>query len=430
MVQVIPMRTLALSPLSFGPLLLVMFALSLRGDFQGSTHLLPYDEDLLGYAKSADTGPVARLQERIDRGEVTLTRDDRFGYLPAILRELGISTSSQMLVFSKTSFQRDRISPHNPRALYFNDSAYVGYIPGADLLEFTSVDPRIGAVFYTLDQATTDRPRFVRTDNCTECHASAKTMGIPGHLVRSFQTDESGRVDLLTGVDPINHRTPLEKRWGGWFVTGTHGDQPHRGNLVGKAAFVRQESEPNHVGNLTSLERFFDPARFPAPGSDIVALMVMEHQTHGQNFLTRVAYEARLQLGAYGHVNYLKTATEALVKYLLLAEELPLTAPIQGDPAFVRDFIERGPRDPKGRSLRDLDLQTRLFKYPCSYLIQTEPFLQLPDPLRERVYKRMYEVLSGADTSPTWSRLSTPDRVAILEILRATQKDLPKDWFP
>lgn len=401
---------------------------ALHADFQGSTHLMPYDEDALGYAKLPETGAIAQLQAKIDRGEVTLSKDARFGYLLSILRELKVSTASQMLVFSKTSFQRERIGPSNPRALFFNDGVYVGYIPGAHLLEFTSVDPKLGAVFYTLDQEEKGRPKFVRTDNCTECHASARTMGVPGHLVRSFQTDETGMVDLLTGVDPVNHRTPLSDRWGGWYVTGQHGSQTHRGNLVGKEAFAKQEKLPNHLGNLGELSRFFDPAKYPEPTSDIVSLMVMEHQQHGQNFITRVGYEARMHLGAYGHVNYLRTAVESLVKYFLLVEETPLTAEVKGNPEFVRAFESQGPRDSKGRSLRQLDLKTRLFRHRCSFLIQGEAFAGIPEPMKERIYLRLHEVLTGKDTSDVWKPLTPESRREILEILRETQPGLPRCW--
>jgi len=401
---------------------------AVRADFQGSTHLMPYDEDTLGYGKTADTSAIARLQERIDRGEVTLRKDDRFGYLLSILEELKVPAASQMLVFSKTSFQRERIGPANPRALYYNEGVYVGYVPGSHILEFTGVDPKLGAVFYTLDQEETGKPKFVRTDNCTECHASARTMGVPGHLVRSFQTDDSGMVDLLTGVDPVNHRTPLADRWGGWYVTGLHGSQPHRGNLVGKAAFTKQAKEPNHLGNLTELSRFFDPAKYPAPTSDIVSLMVLEHQQHGHNFITRVGYEARVHLSAYGHVNYLRNAVDSIVKYLLFVDEVPLTSGIQGNPEFARDFEKQGRKDSKGRSLRQLDLKTRMFRYPCSFLIQGEAFAGLPEPLRQRIYQRLHDVLTRKDTAETWKHLSPAIRAEILEILQETQTDLPPTW--
>ena len=397
-------------------------------DFQGATHIMPFDEDTINYSKSSATGPIARLQERIDKGEVKLKKQGASGYLLSLLEELKVPTSSQMLVFSKTSFQRERISPRNPRALFFNDDVYVGWVPGSPLLEVSVADPKLGGVFYTLEQAETARPKFVRMDQCLECHASAKTMGVPGQVIRSFATDDDGVVDLATGTSLVNHRTPLEERWGGWYVTGTHGNQLHRGNLIGKAAFARQEKEPNYLGNLTALDPFFEIARYPSPYSDIVALMVLEHQTHLHNFLTRLNYESTLALQQYGHLNYLKNATEAFLKYLLFCEEAPLSAPVKGASEFASWFAQQGPKDKQGRSLREFDLKTRIFKYPCSYLIYSEGFDQLPDKMKVHLYQRLWDILSGKDADPQFEKIPSETRQAILEILIDTKRGLPAYW--
>lgn len=400
-------------------------------DFQGATHLVPFEEENLQYGKTPATGAIATLQARLDRGEESLSWDERQGYLPSVLAALGITPQSQALVFSKTSFQRDRISPQNPRALYFNDDVYIGYVPGSPLLEVSTADPRLGGVFYTLENRRTPKPTFVRTDNCLECHAGAKTMGVPGHVIRSFETDERGVTDLLTGTEIITHRTPMKDRWGGWFVTGEHGDQTHRGNLIGAAAFERQRKEPNFAGNrtdLTAFKEYFDAGQYLAPTSDIVSLMVLEHQLHMHNFLTRLNYEATLQLKAYGHCNYIKSPLEAFLRYLLFTEEALLTAPVKGNLEYAQAFPASGPRDSQGRSLRDLDLQTRLFRYPCSYLIQSEAFDALPPELKARIYRRLWDILTGVDTAAEWRRLTASDRRAVLEILQATQKDLPEYW--
>jgi len=399
-----------------------------QGDFQGATHLVPFDEDTIAYSKGKECGPVAALQDRINRGEVELQFDEKFGYLPALLEALRIQSNSQMLVFSKTSFQRERISPKTPRALYFNDETYVGYVAGSPLLEISSVDPKRGGVFFTLDQAKSEKPHFVRTDQCLECHASAKTMGVPGHLVRSFATDEQGVVDLNSGTSLVNHRTPVEERWGGWYVTGRHGEQKHRGNLFGKAAFERHEKEPNYRGNQTDLKTFFDTSRYLESGSDIVALMVLEHQTHMHNFLTRLNYESTIALQQYGHINYLKNITEGFLRYLLFTEEAPLGSPVRGSENFTRGFSAKGPRDKQGRSLREFDLQTRLFKYPCSFLIYSDAFESLPDVVKTRIYQRLWDILSGKDTAAEWQKIPDETRQAIREILADTKPDLPGYW--
>ncbi len=403
-----------------GIALIGLCAIPVRADFQGSTHMTEFEGDLIGYSKTSDTGPIARLQQRIDQGQIKLEHHPAYGYLLSILDELKAPRSSQMLVFSKTSFQRERISPDHPRAIYFGDDVYVGFIPGAPIIEITSVDPQLGAVFYTLEQTKTGKPRFVRTDQCLECHASSKTMGVPGHVVRSFQTDASGQVDLTTGVSQVNHRTPFNERWGGWYVTGTHGDQTHRGNKVGEST--------NSSGNVTNLCGFFKTQPYPAGDSDIVALMILEHQTHMHNFITRLNYGARESLSKYGHVKYMTSAIEAFLKYLLFTEEAALAAPIEGTASFARDFSAKGQRDKQGRSLRDLDLKTRLFKYPCSYLIYSEAFDALPGPLKDRIYAGLGRILAGEDESEDFQAIPSETRRAIREILIDTKPEVRAPW--
>ena len=412
--------------------LLALFTLVTAGqaDFQGSTHLLPYDEEAIGYSKTPDSNRVVRLQQRMASGEVRLKFDAKFGYLPAVMESLGVPASSQMLVFSKTSFQRERISPSSPRALFFNDDVYIGYVPGSRMLEISVADPRLGGVFYTLDQKESPQPTFVRTDGCLECHASAKSMGVPGHLVRSFATDAAGVVDLNSGTSLVNHRTPFADRWGGWFVTGSHGAQAHRGNLIGSEAFQRAVKEPNFAGNLTDLSRYFEVGHYPTAGSDIVALMLLEHQSHMHNFITRLNFEATIALRQYGHLRYLKNAVQAFLKYLLFVEEAPLTAEIRGNADYARWFAEQGPKDSRGRSLREFDLRQRMFKHPCSYLIYSEAFDALPEELRDILYQRLHEILTGKDASPDFQSIPAETRRAILEILLETKPGLPDYWKP
>jgi hypothetical protein len=390
--------------------------------------MMPFDEDTIAYSNTKPTGPVARLRQALENGELKLNHDQTYGYLLSVLRELKVSTNSQMLVFSKTSFQRERISPQTPRAIYFSDDVYVGFIAGAPLMEISTADPKLGGVFYTLDQTASEKPRLVRNDQCLECHASAKTMGVPGHLVRSFATDESGVVDLNSATSLVNHRTPLSERWGGWYVTGTHGNQTHRGNLIGQAAFERHVKQPNYLGNLTNLGSFFDVTKYPSGHSDIVALMVLEHQTHMHNFITRLNYAATLALQQYGHLNYLKGVNDAFLKYLLFTEEARLTAPLKGTSDFAKWFAGQGPADKRGRSLREFDLQTRLFKYPCSYLIYSEAFENLPAGVKDNLYHRLWDILSGNDTSADFQNIPVETKRAILEILVETKSGLPAYW--
>ena len=398
-------------------------------DFQGATHLMPFEEDTIGYSKIKADSAIEKLQARIDSGNSSFHFDAKLGYLPSLLKELGITPASQMLIFAKTSLQRERISPQNPRSLFFNDEAYIGYIPGAPVLEIAVADPKLGGVFYTLEQKEVAKPKFARNDQCLECHASAKSMGVPGHLVRSFETDEAGVIDLASGTSLVNHRTPLTDRWGGWYVTGKHGTQPHRGNLIGKAAFERQVKEPNYLGNVTDLSGYFDTTKYPRATSDIVALMLFEHQSHMHNFLARLTYEATIAQEQYGHLNYLKTKIQSFLKYLLFTEEVRLTSPIEGTSDFSADFARRGPKDKQGRSLRELDLQTRLFKYPCSYMIYSEAFERLPAALKTEIYRKLYAILRGQESHPDFASITSETRQTLFEIISETKTNLPAFWF-
>jgi len=252
-------------------------------------------------------------------------------------------------------------------------------------------------------------------------------MGVPGHLVRSFETDANGIVDLSTGTDSVDDRTPLSERWGGWYVTGTHGSMTHRGNRIGED-FARARKDPTIGGNRMRLDDLFPGERYPAPGSDIAALMVFEHQAHLHNFIARLRYMSTQHLAAYGHVDYLNSPLETFVKALLFSGEAPLTSRVVGDPAFVKSFESAGRRDPDGRSLRTLDLGTRLFKIRCSFLIHSDAFAALPGPMKSRIYRRLGEILSAATPPEGYTHLDDTERRTIREILAATLTDLPAGW--
>ncbi|HEY3837173.1 MAG TPA: hypothetical protein VGL72_11410 [Bryobacteraceae bacterium] len=411
------------------PALLVFLTPLLHGeDFQGSTHPVPYDDEVIFYSKATPGDPVAVLQAKMDSGEIKLPYDNHLGYLPALLDYFKIPVSSQMLVFSKTSLQRTLISPQTPRGLYFNDDVYIGFIPDAPTLEVSAVDPKLGGMFYHFDQDKLRHPHFVRDADCLRCHSNERTMGVPGHVLRSVGTDEDGEMDVATEAGPITQCTPFEDRWAGWYVTGTHGAQMHRGNLIGANALYRRWERPNAEGNLLDLGQFLDTKAYPEPGSDIVALMVLEHQAHMHNYITRLNYETQMMMASYGHIRYLGQQESAFLRYLLFTEETRLTDPVVGTSSYTQDFPKMGPRDAQGRSLRDFDLQTRLFKYPCSFLIYSPAFDALPEIMRTHLLQRLYDILTGRDANPEWACLTATDRQAVLEILRDTKPNLPAYW--
>jgi hypothetical protein len=396
-----------------------------------------FEQEPILYSQSQPDNRVSRLFEQIAAGQTKLTHEEHFGYLRSLLAELEVPISSQMLVFSKTSLQRHRIAPRTPRALYFNDEVYVGFCQEGDVLEISAVDPQLGTVFYTLDQNAARPVRLLRqTDNCLICHGSSQTKEIPGHVVRSVFTDAGGLPVLSSGTYRVDQTTPLQNRWGGWYVTGTHGDQKHLGNLIVRERLDRDKVDNSAGLNQTCLSERFDASNYLTGHSDIVALMVLEHQADAHNYLTRANFLTRQAMHHQeslnrelkeppGHMwdstrSRIKNAGEPLVEYLLFCGEATLTAPIRGTSAFAEEFAQRGPRDRQGRSLRDFDLSTRLFKHPCSYLVYSPSFAALPTEVKEYVLGRMREVLAGDDKSGKFEHLSAADRTAIQEILEDT----------
>lgn len=406
---------------------------------------VPYSDEPINYRTGKVNDPVARLQEKLKRGDVQLAYDDKNGYLRSVLEALEIPLSSQTLVFSKTSFQFRKISPQTPRALYLNDDVYVGWVLEGKALEFASFDPMQGAIFYLLDAEKKELPSFERAElDCTQCHITNATHGIPGVLLRSQFVTQQGTRSPGTEAYVTGQESPLKERWGGWYVTGSVGNQPHMGNTIVGYAEPTIPATSMTEESRASLRKRFDSSRYLFPDSDVVAHLVLAHQTQMHDLITLTNFKTRLALyqsarnkNAPGtspeslpeeiRTQYQQPAEE-LLRYLLFTNEAPLEAPIRGDSGFTEEFQSRGPRDSRGRSLRDFDLKTRIFKYPCGYLIYSESFDALPEPVRAYLYHRLLTILSGQDTSTDFARLKQQDRRAILEILLATKAGLPNEW--
>jgi hypothetical protein len=358
---------------------------------------------------------------------------------------LKISVASQILVFSDTSFQIDLVSPQTPRAIYFKDDVYVAWPQGGSVVEISAVDRQLGAVFYTLSQKKSNSPRFERqTHLCLRCHDSYSLTGggVPRSIMGSGFTDKSGQLVSHEGWHLTTDQSPLSQRWGGWYVTGTHGNQVHMGNLIAKDAADAARLDLTAGANLTDLGALMDTSAYLGKHSDIVALMVIEHQVHVQNLITRVNYDTRTALHnqqmpdkdlgrdpddrSAATLKRIETIAEPLVRAMLFVDEAPLSGPIVGTSGFSAEFVSQGPRDVQGRSLRQLDLNKRLFRYPCSFLIYSEAFDALPDLTKKYIYERLGEVLGGQDRSEDFAHLSDADRQAIREILEETQADFPR----
>lgn len=399
----------------------VLFGQSAPAPFPGVLDEHPVIE----YTSRPVRDPVSVFNRTLLDGSATLTYESGSGYLSSVLDALKVPRDSQMLVFSKTGIQADLTGPQNPRALLFNDSVVVGYIRGAPYLELTAHDPEQGIVFYTLPQRRNAPAVFTRRAGCLTCHVSFSTMDVPGLLARSIVTAPDGQLLPQLGNFIVDQRTPIEQRWGGWFVTGTHGGMTHLGNAM--ATGVETAAVGAHTLNQRSLAGKTDLAGYPSAYSDIVALLVFQHEARMINLLTRLNWEARVAAadGADVTRGTVTAIVEELVDYALFVDEAPLTATVEGVSSFARTFPAAGPRDTRGRSLRDLDLTTRLMRYPCSYMIYVEAFDSLPAGAQGAVYRRLWDILSGAITGPRYAHLSAGDRRAIIEILRDTKPGLP-----
>jgi hypothetical protein len=419
---------------SIGLCLLFPFGLWARlgaqraGAFMGSA-----DDPAIRYSVAPVKNDVADVNRKLRDGAVRFAFEGRSGFLRSALEALQIPVESQLLVFSRTSLQGKRISEQNPRALFFNDRVALGWVRDGDVIEVAAHDQSAGVVFYTLDQhadTSTSPPQFKRAFVCLGCHVTVDTLGVPGLLM--FSTTRPVP-DQFSGVPRhIDQDDPLRQRFGGWFVTGSTGAATHMGNDV-----AALDGRPNR--ELASVQGLFDAEGYRALSSDVVAHLVLTHQAGMTNLLTRAGWEARAADPSL-HPPFTSTAEQdaavagvmsgvarEVVDHLLFVDEAKLTDRVRGGSGFAERFSGSGPRDRRGRSLYELDLNRRLMKYPCSYLIYSPAFDALPPLVKDPIYRRMWDVLSGQESDARYrSALSRADRQAIVEILRDTRKDLPQ----
>ncbi len=400
-------------------------------------YLVPFITALLGLLSPQEPVPQSASPDRLAHRLAGWDLDrqpwsSETGWLTGLLEVLEIPPSAQTLVFSQTSFQNTRISSHQPRALFFGDDVYLGWIPGAPVVEVITLGEAEGPGFFTIDQSNTKRPRLtVHGEDCLTCHGGPLTHNRPGLLARSVHPAADGIPILGFGSNLVDHTTPLAKRWGGWFVTGDTGGQPHLGNRTTTdeegPLVAAEHSAPEFLASR--LKRL----HYPSEGSDLLALMVLEHQLDLHNRMT----EARLEVASAlerdrvlapllgesadrrssSSIEILEHQAERLLDGLLFHREAPLKGPIQGSSSFASDFGRNATRDSAGRSLRDFDLSTRLMRYPCSWLILDPSWDTLPPEVGDLVRTKLHAVLTGAPAFDRFVRLSLARRGEILELL-------------
>jgi hypothetical protein len=285
----------------------------------------------------------------------------------------------------------------------------VGSVHPGGLIEILVNDRRGGLAFYTLDNSKTGTPHLqVEGARCAVCHGLVNNV-TPGWIVANITATADGMPQIANPAHPFDitdQTRAFEDRWGGWYVTGTSANMRHLGNVTAPDPQKPFELPAEGGRTLASLSGRFDAAHALKATSDIVALMVLEHQT---GFIDRLdALNAK----------YSDAGLDDLVTYMTFANEVPLPGPISGDSGFTADFAKRGPSDGKGRSLRTFDLKTRLFRYPLSYMVYSTAFDALKPEIKDKLYRRLYDMLKakGADGA---------DAIAILA---ATRPDLPDYW--
>jgi hypothetical protein len=376
------------------------------------------EHSAIRYSNTPVHDRIAELNSNLAGGAASLSFDTSFGYLKSVLSALEIPIESQLMVFSKTSLQSILISPDNPRAIFFNDSVTVAWVRGSPLLELAAQDPQQGMIFYTLAQSPQTRPVFTAesTGVCLGCHQTTGNLDVPGGVVRSVFPGAAGAI--VTGLvgSEVDHRTPFDERWGGWYVTGKHGPLRHRANATVSSVREGVAGQPAPIVKREPLPEMFATSTYLTPYSDVVALAVFEHQMHMMNLITHIGWEARTGAAPAA----LEKSARTFVDYLLFVDEVPLTAPFEGTSGFAAEFESRGPFDGTGRSLRQFDLTRRLMRYPCSYMIYSGAFAALPQNVKEAIFGRMRAILSGEEQDQRYDRISKADRAAVTEILKET----------
>jgi hypothetical protein len=423
----------------------LIFLLSLCASPAGMAQFYnDYELEPHGYFSKDAKDPTTLLLKRIQRGEVLITEANGKPLVERFLKELKLDKDTQVLVFSKTSLQRRAVSYNNPRALYFNESVYLGWMPNGRI-EIASFDPELGPLFYfqrQLDDKTS--PLFARTRSCLGCHAGDATNFLPGSLGRSVYPDQTGRpIKSLDDYRRSGHHIPLHDRYGGWFVSGNHGTMRHMGNAIATRENGKVSIDREKFVNLEKLDRFFRTESYPAPGSNIAALLVFDHQVTMHHRLVEAAYRARQSLFDSkldpGEMDVSKLAKgrsmeefmegrDKVIDYMLFREEIAIPR-VSCDPGFRRAFTANRLPDQKKRSLKDLRLDGRIFENRCSYMIYSPTFEHLPSMLKGAIYRRIHEILTAKKPVEGFEHFEQDEKQRILEILHATKDDLPAGWL-
>lgn len=371
----------------------------------------------------------AELQEKAQKGEVKIDTSSDRAFLSSLLQALNVPVSSQMLVFSASSLQSEIINPRNPRALYFNEDTYIGWVPGG-LVEIIAADPEMGPIFYVFDRLRPGGPvpNVTRSTKCMNCHAGNATRRLPGLIAESLLVSQAGSSLETYRRDVQGHQIPLENRFGGWHLTGEHNLTDNKANVMGLTRNGRIEKTPVPPGQFSNLDLHL------LPTSDILPHLVHEHQMGFENRLVYAIYTMRQLkaenkglMSSEGKAEIEERAQE-LARYIVFADEAKFPAKgIVGDPKYAEDFLRDRKMTKAGLSLKDFDMKTRIFKHRCSFMLYTDTWKHAPRELKDRVYYHMAGYLRDQPDAQH-AHIPPAERLAIRSILKETVTDLPSWW--
>jgi hypothetical protein len=408
-----------------------------------------YERAPINYSASEAKNPVSELQKRIEKGDHGLDMSSEKAFLESVLKVLNVPKESQMLVYSKTSLQNDLITPQRPRALYFSEDCYVGWVQHGDV-EIIIIDDVLGPVFYRMHvpdsfpaefEIDEYRPVIERSRGCLTCHGGTRTNNYPGMMVRSVRADSIGAPIYSAGTHFTDPASPIGERWGGWFVTGSHDGVRHMGNLIfAETGDGGAEVEEDMGVPLENLDRVLNVKPYLSNTSDIVALMVLEHQAEVHNVLTKALYSTLLMFyrsrdlakltGEDPNVlsetskRIIDSLTDDMLDAMLFRNEFELKGwGVEGSEAFQEAFGKAGRKDAEGRSLREFNLVSHVFRSRLSYMIYSRSFDSLPQVVKETFYQKLWDALRDDEDV-----IGKSERERILAILRGTKEGLPVYW--
>ena len=382
-----------------------------------------FEDKIHSYHEKKPDDPFAQLKNELESKKIDLNFQNEKDYLNWLLNELYISKHSQLLVYSTTSLQLSRISPYNPRAIYFSDDLYLGYVPGGQI-EVIGIDPQLGAIPYIFDLPQKNEikhPKIYRSTRCMKCHASQEFGGSPSLLLSSVIPAHGGGTIDSFRKNSFGHEIQFKDRFGGWHITGHNPFPISWANQIGVMSNNKVGRIPNPPG------KYFKWEKYPTKSSSIISHLLLEHQVGFTNRCIDIIYRYRELISKTSNLEidqkrkkFISQGTGKLLNYLLFKNEVPLeNFRITSNDAFLNDFQTSSNNSSK---LRRLNLKSRLFDYRCSYMIFSNSFSGLPLEFKIELFNQLFKIMAPKQKSvpDEFSYLEEKEREIIHQVLTAS----------